>query len=426
MKLNLVFGIVIVVTVGFLSGIAHLFDIQFILVASSIVLATILLIDAMNGGRRSLRTTSWIGVGIFALFFFLTPIVGMISMRHSQTSQDFSHDNVIQMEEAAKFLRQGKNPYAEDYTRTPLADFNNGQVYGVTNPALFHLINLPGHLILTTGLSIVSETVFGFYDERMLYVLVFFVLAFLAYRLGGNEVLGQRWVILLALNPFLIPFTVEGRNDILLLTFLLAAFLALHRRQRTLATILFALACTLKAFAWVFAPFFLVALFARSGSNLRERLRGILRPMAAGVAVFAVIVGPFLIWNAPALIEDVIKYPGGGIPTSYPIAGNGLSVTLLYFGIIQNNTDMFPFWALQLAVAIPILAIFVPRIFKRPDVSSLAFVSVLLTFANQYVARYFHTNHLTFMLCILIIGYGFWQLERAELSREKSHAQPSA
>lgn len=413
MRLNALFACLFVVTLSFLSGVGHLVDTEFFVIVTALVLGTLLVIDWYGQRRGTFRMATWIGLGIFILFFVIVPMIGVISFRHSQQADaQLTHDNVIQMEEAVKFLKQGKNPYAENYDQTPLVDYGGGKVYGVTNPALFHLINLPAHLALTTAASSIITPLFGFYDERMLYLLVYLALLYMVYRMGRTEVEKQRLVVLIGLNPLMIPFMVEGRNDVLILFVLVVALLALYRRRRLTAAAIFALACSIKAFAWTMIPFFAVVLFVIGGTTLRERLRRAIAPGLVALGVMAVFFLPFLIWNAPALIDDIIRYPGGSLATSYPIAGNGVGTSLMVLGIIKSNTASFPFWILQAIAVIPLLVIFLPRLYRRPDVSLLIFSGAIVAFANQYFGRYFHPNHFGFILAMIATGFAFLWLER--------------
>ncbi|MBI5404999.1 MAG: DUF2029 domain-containing protein [Candidatus Kerfeldbacteria bacterium] len=412
MRLNLVLACLFVVTLSFLSGVGHLIDTEFFVIVTALVLGTLVIMDWYGQRRGTFRMASWIGLGIFILFFVIVPMIGVISFRHSQQADaQLTHDNVIQMEEAVKFLKAGKNPYAENYDQTPLADYGGGKVYGVTNPALFHLINLPAHHAVTTAASSIITPLFGFYDERMLYILVYLALLYLAFRLGRTEVEKQRLVVLIGLNPLMIPFMVEGRNDVLILFVILAALLALHRRRRLMAAAIFALACSIKAFAWTIIPFFAVVLFVSGGATSRERLRGAVAPGLVALSIIAVFYLPFLLWNAPAFIDDVIRYPGGSLPTSYPIAGNGIGTSLMVLGIIKSNTASFPFWILQAVAVIPLLVIFLPRLYRRPEVSLLIFSGAIVAFANQYFGRYFHANHFGFILAMIAAGFAFLWLE---------------
>ena len=107
MRFNLVLATLSVVTLSFLSGVGHLIDLEFFSITSGIVLMTLLLLDLFQGQKRSFRLASWIGIGIFMLFFVVAPSIGIMSLRNSNYGAAVTHDNVIQMEEAANFLRQG-------------------------------------------------------------------------------------------------------------------------------------------------------------------------------------------------------------------------------------------------------------------------------------------------------------------------------
>ena len=62
------------------------------------------------------------------------------------------HDNVWQVEPAINFLLEGKNPYTQDFFGTDLEKMkyiSTTTHQRLINPALFHLIKLPFHILLS-------------------------------------------------------------------------------------------------------------------------------------------------------------------------------------------------------------------------------------------------------------------------------------
>lgn len=407
------FGLILM----FMEGVNHSIGFEFLFIAAAFVLAGMVLLDEFGGKKRDFSLVAWIGTGLFVMFMVVGPTIGNISLYRAGNEKDArTSDNVVQIDAAADFLVHGKNPYVETYYDTPLATLYQGKIApNVVNPALEHLISLPGDLMLTTALRMVAVAAVGWFDVRILYLALFFIAAAVAYKLGTDAASKLRSVLLVCCNPFLIAYLVEGRSDILPLTFLLIAFLALHRKRQVLAMAMFAVACGMKAFAWVLIPVFLVLLVVRaSDGSWKERLRRSIVPLVVCAGVIAVQFLPFLLWNAHAFIESTIRYPNGSAAMSYLVSGNGLGYLLLKLGIIRTALDYYPFWIFQAAVLVPLLIVYIPRLMKKPKVSLGLFVGALMLFGNQYVARYFFFNHLGLMLSLVAAGFGFMALERGD------------
>ena len=62
-----------------------------------------------------------------------------ITLRHQLNGNYPVYDNVIQIEEAVNYLKQGKNPYTETYHGTPLEDWFDCQDCGLRN-SLWHVV----------------------------------------------------------------------------------------------------------------------------------------------------------------------------------------------------------------------------------------------------------------------------------------------
>src|SRR6266498_353541 len=112
----------------------------------------------------------------------------------------------------------------------------------VNNPALYHLTYFPFLFLVTTPFVWLFDAIGLFWDQRYLYlpayVATLAVLPLLARRVENRLAL----VALLALNPQLFPFVVEGRNDFFVLLFLFAGIALLQRERRTLGPFAIAIA----------------------------------------------------------------------------------------------------------------------------------------------------------------------------------------
>lgn len=421
MRLNIALAASLAIAKILIGGVA-LYDATLTVVIIVLLLGFAVLNDSFRPNPNVLKTVAWIGVMFLILFLVIVPTIGAIYLRQVHGPTSYVHDNPVQIEAAVNFLSQGKNPYRENYTATPLAQWNNGYINEhLQNPALYHVIALPGHLLTSLLLMLPSKALFGFYDERFLYLIAYIAMLILASRLGQTSEQRLRSIILLGLNPLIIQFFIFGRNDVLIFTALLAAFYMLVKRRSNLAAILFGLACTIKLFALAFAPLFLTVLIARqSDGTWRQRLRQSLKPLLLFAVTFLFITLPFVIWDAPSFYDDVVRYPNGTSATSYPVAGIGLAKILLDLGVIRSATDYYPFWIFQLVLVLPLLIWFIPRLARRPKVSLMIFTGTFVLFVGLYVSRFMSDNYFSLISLLLLSGYGFYQLEKnsADLSSD--------
>ncbi len=412
MRLNIALAASLAIAKILISGIT-LYDATLIAVAVAVLLGFVVLNDSFRPNPNVLKTVAWIGVMFLILFLVIVPTVGAIYLRQVHGPTSYVHDNPVQIEAAVNFLSQGKNPYQQDYTATPLAEWNGGYINEyLQNPSLYHVVALPGHLLTSFLLMLPSNALLGFYDERFLYLIAFIAMLVLASRLGRTPEQRLRSIILLGLNPLVIHFFIFGRNDVLIFTALLAAFFMLLKRRSNLAAILFGFACTIKLFALAFAPLFLTVLIARqSDGPWRQRLRQSFKPLALLAITFLVITLPFVIWDAPSFYDDIVRYTNGTSATSYPVAGLGLAKILLELGVIRSATDYYPFWIFQLIFVLPMLVWFIPKLAKHPKVSLMVFTGTLVLFVGLYVSRFMNDNYFSLISLLLLSGYGFHRLE---------------
>ncbi len=106
------------------------------------------------------------------------------------------------------------------------------------------------------------------------------------------------------------------------------------------------------------APFFALLLARDQIGSWRDIPRAIPTMLRRGwpaLAAFVLLLGPYLVWNANAMIDDVWRWAAGSTETHYQIWGWGASNFVLAFGGIESRFDSWPFWILEVAVALPLL-----------------------------------------------------------------------
>ncbi|MBN1357090.1 DUF2029 domain-containing protein [bacterium] len=350
----------------------------------------------------TIRNLRAIILGMLIAVTVAVPVAWEMLCRHQTEPHRFAHDGgVIQTEEAVRMVLSGRNPYRETYHDTPMRDYAGDD----RDPPLFHWPYLPFFLLIGTPVQVLFQNLFHWFDMRLVYFVFYLWSIGITARLaGGEEDRRLSAVVLFALNPFLIPFLVEGRNDIVPLALILAAVLAAVKKHDTTAVFLTALACCSKQFAWLFIPYMAAYLgcFKREGFWARRRkyapwflLPGIL------------LIGPFLVWDFPVFWDDIIAFNAGHTEMNYLIGGTpgyGASNYLLTWQSVASRTQYYPFWIWQVLGAGPLLVLSVLRVHRRPTPANLLCGYAITLFAFIYLSRLMHDNYLGFIIGLLVVG----------------------
>jgi len=340
----------------------------------------------------------------------------------------YSHDGgVLQTEATIAFLLAGKNPYVEDYTATPMATWGHPDF----RTALYHYPYLPWTFVFSAPFYLIGQLV-GFYDQRIVYLVL------LAVALGASASLvrDQRGklalVAALALNPLMALDLLFGQNDSFVLCWLLFALAAWQgwfsrvaagadqgpsqleqraRRWRLLSVICFGLACASKPTAWFFAPFYGLLLLAdqpqlRTGRwGERLRLSGLLlRRSWPALLVFGLLIGPYLLWDAFAFYDDVWRWSNGQGEHGYQIWGWGASNFVLAFGGLTNRFAQWPFWQLEVILALPTLLWFLYRQLRVNTLSNACWHYGVFLLIFFYGSRFLNENYLGYILAVLCVA----------------------
>src|SRR5438034_587 len=327
--------------------------------------------------------------------FVIIPTLASIILRETGKPYTYIHDGALMVEEASRKFLAGMNPYVADYLDTPMFFWPM-----INNPALYHLTYFP-FMFLVTGPFVWFFDHFGLvWDQRYLYLpayigtlaLVPFIVQGTARRLAMTAAI--------ALNPQLFPFVVEGRNDFFVLLFLFAGLALLMRERRTTSSLAFAAAGAAKLHALLFLPFVAVYFVAtRRPRTVGDVARGLLPTWPAALFLLATFV-PFLVNDFGAFYDDVVRYNAGGAAWTYPISGMGFSALLLTIGVIPFRQADFPFAAIEIAVATPIAAWWLVRLWRQPTIATLLGGYALTLLAFLFFGRYFQGNYLGFIAAV--------------------------
>ncbi len=408
-----------------------------------------LLVDLATGRRQAgdgLRGwtlwAKWILLAAIITTAVVGPTLKLVLLRDGSGPGSYSHDGgVIQTEATLQFLFAGQNPYVEDYTETAMAEWG----FGEFRTALYHYPYLPWTFLFSAPFYALGQTL-GFYDQRLVYLLLLAIALALAPRVvappddlsqsdvGQSDVSqksgyrsrrGLALVALLALNPIMALDVIFGQNDVFVLcwiVFSLAAWRGGQRRRlrgdaravrwRWASAALFGLACASKPTAWFFAPFYgllLVAderdLLARGSSGLLRLVPQIVWRAWPALLVFALILAPYLLDAPDALVDDVWRWSSGAGATGYQIWGWGGSNFVLAFGGVADRFAQWPFWLTEIALAGPLLGWFVQRQQRGNTLANACWHYGVLLLAFFYASRFLNENYLGYILALLALGW---------------------
>ncbi|MHB8632253.1 MAG: hypothetical protein ACYC9W_10035 [Candidatus Limnocylindria bacterium] len=337
----------------------------------------------------------WLHLGLILIVFVIAPTVASIVLRETGKPYTYIHDGALMIEEAARKLLAGHNPYATDYLDTPLYYWPM-----VNNPALYHLTYFPFLFLITVPFVWAFDHLGVFWDQRYLYLPAFVATLAILPPLLKRTDHRIALVALVGLNPQLFPFVIEGRNDFFVLLFLFAGILLLQRERRAWGSLAIAAAAGAKLHAFVLLPFVAVYLVAtRKPATVGQALRA-LSPTIPAIAFLAITFTPFLVNNPNAFYDDIVRYNSGGAAWTYPISGLGFSALLLWLGVIPYRQADFPFAAIEAAVATPIALYTLHDLWRRPTMPRMLTGYALTLLVFLFFGRYFQGNYLGYVAAI--------------------------
>jgi hypothetical protein len=382
------------------------------------LLALYLLVDlaAPSTLRRTIKWLLLTGIVTTAL---LLPATKLILLRQGSGPASYSHDGgVIQTEVTIQYLLAGKNPYREDYLDTPMAEWG----FSRYRSALYHYPYLPWTFLFSAPFYLAGQTL-GFYDQRIVYLLLMVAALLVARQLADGEQRRLMLVATLALNPLMALDLIFGQNDSFVLCWILFSLVAWRKAgdlwiaERALAArwwligsaVLYGLACASKPTAWFFAPFYGLLLVAerdlgQHGWELVRAAPGILRRAAPALAVFAAILLPYILWDPYAFYDDVWRWSSGQGETGYQIWGWGASNYILAFGLVADRFAEWPFWLLEVGVGLPLLLWFIRRQQRANTLANACWHYALLLLLFFYTSRFLNENYLSYILALMALG----------------------
>jgi len=364
---------------------------------------------AAFGARAAWRFAT---IGTAALLLVVLPSLAFVAMG-AATDRPYGQDGgVVQLPLAIDRILAGQSPYAADYSGTILARQARVSSFWDEwggNPILHHHAYLPGTHAVMLPFQLVSRSLLGFFDPRLVTLLFYAGVILLASRVPEGAPARLTAAGVAALNPLVYWHQVFGANDLVFVAMVLGAVLLARRDRRVPAAALLGLACATKQLAWPYAPFMLLALCgARSWRDLvaGATWRRLLAPLAAAAGVFLVVVLPVAALDFRAFWSDIVAYNVGLPGDNYPLGGTpgfGFANLLIYFGRVSSLRDYFPFSVFYVLLVPLGLLLLRSQLRSGRAEWALATGSVALV-ASVYFSRVVHPNYLMAAAVLLPVG----------------------
>ncbi len=347
------------------------------------------------------------------LLTVFAPAGKLILLRQGSGPASYAHDGgVIQTEATIDLLLHGRNPYVEDYLNTPMAEWGISEF----RTALYHYPYLPWTFLFSAPFKVAADAVIGWYDQRFVYLLLFALTLLVLPTLAHDRTARLLLVMLVGLNPIMGSDLIYGQNDSFVLAWIVASLWLGSRAKRPSAApgwqagsaAAFGLACASKPTAWFLVPFYVMWAAGDDAADLWRRPRRWLQRAARAtwpaVAIAALVIGPYLLWDSQALMDDVWRWANGTSATAYQIWGWGASNLVLAWGWVHSRFVYWPFWAPQLLVSAPLLALLLWRQVRDNRLGRMLWSYALFLLAFFFFSRFLNENYLGFILAFLVLG----------------------
>jgi len=349
------------------------------------------------------RFQRWAMFGVL-LFLVYVPCAQQMRYRSWTGPGSWCHDSVVQFEEAIRMVRQKRNPYKEDFSQTALNGWN-----GFTNnPAIHHFVYPPMLLYISVPVEAVCRALLWkmpenvprlgdrFYDQRIVVLGFFFAYFGVVWHYLRDHPHRVGITSMAVLNPFLAPFVIEGRNDVAMLFWLAAAWVAYQTDQRRYGHLLLGLAIATKTLLLPMIPF---VAFAN-----RKDLKVCLPLLIAPLLLTSL---PFLAADPISFIDDLFLAVSG--LGAHPFAmrgwgGFGFANVVLHFGWVKSPESYFPFGLFQAPAYLACLYFGLKGLAKKGTDEGVFLWGAAGIFVALFFGRFIHDNYIGLLLAIAAIS----------------------
>ncbi len=364
-------------------------------------------------GPRLFRVQLSLVLGTIVLLV-LIPTMVAIGNRHGTAPYRDIHDSALQIELATQRLLHGQDYYSMTYFHTPLAQW---WPVGPPNPALYHTDSLPFQEELTVPFMLGADALLGWFDERFIYLAALGAVLALALILARTPATRLALVAGLGLNPLFVPSFIAGQNDVLVLAEVMGVIALARAGRRRPALLLIGAALATKETTLFFMPFLLLWLAGQDGLpsggplraiDLRAWSRWLLAALGWVALPLGLFVGPFVLWNAQALLDSTIGFVEGTVPHSFPIRGlegYGFATFVLFGRLVRSSASYWPFGLAQLAVAGPVALGLLIRQWRDNSLSRAVAGYATTLLLAYYFGRFFHASFIAFTLSLVLVAF---------------------
>ncbi len=369
------------------------------------------IIDMLSLAEKQYQLIKNIFLWVIVVIILGSGFLSSMIVRHEVSPIYGVHDIILQQEAAIRYFVHGKNPYKETYFNTPMQDWHYSDTE--VNPALYHFVMEPLYLLLPLPFYTLSNHLIGYFDAREVLWLLFGGVLVLSFFIPKDNEKKRILVALLAFNPAMLGYTLEGRSDMFGYFFLLLAFFLLEKKKFFWAGIVMAVSFLIKQSSWPIFPLYAIFL-AREGwlgsKDMAKRSLFVIKNISGFLVTFIVFSVPFYIWDKKAYLDSTVYYLSGNTAHAYPVSGYGFGMMLHQFNIITNVHAYFPFQLWQLGIGLPLLTLLLWLLWKKPTVQKLIVFYSLFLFVFWYFSRYFNNSHIGYISMVLITAY-LWREE---------------
>jgi len=335
----------------------------------------------------------WISIALIVCTIGFTTVF-FIVLRHQDGPHLWVHDSTLQTEEAMRALLDGRNPYAVDFRSTPLVDWL-WQPDGHDNPALDHYVYFPGMFIVGLPFFAAVDAVNGWYDQRILHLILLGVLIWSLVRLYNSR---RQWVPLVLTVAFLQPlffyYFIIGHNDIVMYAVLAASALALHRKRKITAAILLGIGCAVKQSVLPFTLFFIWYQLIEDGFRFsRQDIKNALGWVWPIIVIPAVCILSFMLWGFGDFWQDTFEFFSSASTLS-PINGIGITGLLYRLGVVPTIWSPLDVRIPQILSVLAVVGVCLVWMKKRNSLFRALICGTLCLATVWFFARSFNLSHL--------------------------------
>jgi hypothetical protein len=104
------------------------------------------------------------------------------------------------------------------------------------------------------------------------------------------------------------------------------------------------------------------------------------------------------------MFDDIWRWSAGTAEQTYQIRGWGLSNFVLAFQLVPDRLAYWPFWLLELIIALPILLLLLWRQSRQNTLGAMLYGYTALLFAFFYTSRFLNENYIGYLAAFLALS----------------------